>query len=175
MTHSQVRLWDNNFAYLAGEVLPDNEIGIADVWIRIEHKWHGDDGPLAAALREALDQHLRNLYITIDADPQNPTFTSRRGGIVNKIEITEQACPCGHCDAKTNTLTIDVIPHQTHLAQHIPETVTPPRGYGIGLLGGGNEKDTIIGCWATENEARAALADMRIVALGGAPVTWWDQ
>lgn len=53
------------------------------------------------------------------------------------------------------------------------EVIHPPRGYGIGLFGQGHQADSIIGCWATESEARAALADMRIVAIG-APTGWHE-
>ncbi|SCX34529.1 hypothetical protein [Mycolicibacterium fluoranthenivorans] len=49
------------------------------------------------------------------------------------------------------------------------EVIQPPRGYGIGLFGHGHQADAIVGCWATEDEARTALADMRIVVIGGPP------
>ena len=49
------------------------------------------------------------------------------------------------------------------------EVIHPPRGYGIGFYTG--NAATIVGCFATEDEARAALADAHIVVTG-APDGW---
>lgn len=163
MTHSAVRLWDHDFRHIVREDIREDDIKTTGENIRVISR---RNAALYAVARHLIggELHPRNLHLTIDPDADNLTGLTRYGGIVTKIEYDH-----------AGTVTLTAHAHTTPLAERKPEIVTPPRGYGIGLLGGGNEKDTIIGCWATENEARAALADMRIVALGGAPVSWWDQ
>lgn len=47
--------------------------------------------------------------------------------------------------------------------------IHPPRGYGIGIFSRG--ADGIIGCFRTEDQARQALSEAEIVAIG-APTGW---
>lgn len=45
-----------------------------------------------------------------------------------------------------------------------PEVVYPPPGFALGIFNG--PVAATIGCWATEEEARAAIKDLRVVVLG---------
>lgn len=151
MTDSTIRLWDHDFAFIAVEDVPDTAID--DNGDQIEITLDSEASPIREAIVNQARPLLTNLHITIDAKPGH-----RRGGIIREISF----------HAGTFVLLIHV--HSRTPQQ--PETIYPPRGYGIGLPGGGNDRDIIFGNWATEAEARQALADLRIVALGGAQPSW---
>lgn len=155
MTHSTVRLWDQ-FRPLATEDIPAD--AIKDTGDTIEITLTEPRSPIREAVYQAPAKSgfLPNMHITIDADPGH-----RRGGLIREIRF------------HAGTLVLLIAVHsRTRWAK--PETIYPPNGYGIGLPGTGNSDHAIIGCWATEDEARAAIADLRIVALGDAR-PGWDQ
>lgn len=162
MTHNTIRLWDNVFSHVATERCPSSDVEpIRGDRLTIQHQ---GEGPLLQAVRSVIQDGglIPNMHVTVDPDPDHLHDRKRRyGGIITKVAV--------HADTLTIFATVHNPPPPT------PEAIYPPRGYGIGLPGGGDSDHAIIGCWATENEARAAIADMRIVALGGAPVSWWDQ
>lgn len=150
MTHSTVRLWDNEFKFLAVEDVPDTAID--DNGDLIEIALDSEASPIREAIVDQARPLLPNLHITID-DGQ------RRGGIIREISF------------HAGTLVLLIAVH-SRTGQPEPETIYPPRGYGIGLPGSGNSDHAIIGCWATEQEARAAFAELRIIALGDARPAW---
>lgn len=161
MTHSTIRLWDHRWTFLAADEVPNSAID--DNGDRIELAIANNSSPIRAAILTDPNRaglHL-NSHITIDDNPTDPGYQApgRRGGIIREISF----------HAGTLVLLIDV-----HSRTPQPETIYPPHGYGIGLPGTGNSDHAILGCWATEDEARAAIADLRIYALGTAR-PGWDQ
>lgn len=160
MTHSTIRLWDNVFSHVATERCPAREVEPptnSDMRLTIRHQ---GDGPLLQAVRSVIQDGglIPNLHVTVDPDPEHLHDWKRRlGGIITKVAV--------HDDALTIFATI-------HTPPKTPEAIYPPRGYGIGLPGGGDSNHAIIGCWATEDEARAAIGMMRVFTLGDARPAW---
>ncbi|GAS94409.1 Radical SAM domain protein [Mycolicibacterium canariasense] len=176
-TTSTVRLWDGYFRHLATEDIPDDEITITADSIRIEHRELAS--PLASAMHNVIERLRRGegvvtdvlkVHITIDPDPNNLNdWESRRGGIVTAFDFKAGGLTIINAAPHTHTPP-DPKPETGNHPK--PETIYPPRGYGIGLPGGGNSDHAIIGCWATEDEARQAISEMRVFVLGDARPSW---
>ncbi|MCV7255670.1 hypothetical protein H7J86_26245 [Mycobacterium hackensackense] len=171
MTTSTARLWTKSFDHIATESIPDDAITAVGNNIRIGLR---GNGPLRTAIESLLnaqpDAKLPDMHISIDPEPirRNP-WRYRTGALVTYIELDGA------------DLTITALVHAragTHYPDEpapAPETIYPPRGYGIGFLGRGNSDHAVIGCWATEDEARQAITTLRVFALGSARPSWDDN